>query len=114
MEALNHTPGDWYIQFMNRDDEESDFWVKSDENPVVHYGTDIMAEDYGEHNGYPREQRLADAKLIAASPKMYEMIHDCLETLNILLLELPKDDVILRHEVESRKNQITNFLESNF
>jgi len=105
MEKLNYTPGDWYIQFMEKDNPESDFWVKSDINPVVHYGTDILAEDYGEHNGYPREQRLADAKLVAASPKMFGVLNDCIETMNILLMELPKDDVILRHEIEKRKRK---------
>jgi hypothetical protein len=74
------TPGPWRIQFMDPENpEESDFWVKSDHNPVVHYGTDIMAEDFGEHNGYPREQRLADAHLIAASQDLLQMLTDLTE-----------------------------------
>lgn len=67
---MSHTKGNWYVKFMHEDDPDSDFWVKSDVNPKVHYGTDIMCDDYGEHNGYPREQRLADAKLIAAAPEL--------------------------------------------
>lgn len=65
MKELGITKGEWYVKFMHPDEEDSDFWVKSDVNSKVHYGTDIMAEDYGEHDGYPREQRLADAALIA-------------------------------------------------
>ena len=68
-----HTPGPWYIQFMEPNDPGSDFWVKSDHNEVVHYGTDILCDDYGDHNGYPREQRMADAALIAEAPAFYDL-----------------------------------------
>ena len=72
---VKHTKGEWVIQFMDPDNKEkSDFWVKSFENEVTSYGTDIMADDYGEHVGYVREQRLADAKLIAAAPKMLKAL----------------------------------------
>jgi hypothetical protein len=74
MKKFKGTPGKWYVQFMDKENPESDFWVKSDENPKVHYGTDIMQDDYGEHNGYPREQRLADAKLIAESPELLKQL----------------------------------------
>ena len=70
-----HTQGEWYIQFMDKNDPNSDFWIKSDTNPVVHYGTDIMCEDYGEHNGYPREQRMADAKLRKAAPELLRLAY---------------------------------------
>lgn len=65
------TPGPWYIQTM----PDGNFsWVKSDYNPKVHYGTDILAEDHGEHNGYPEEQYKADLRLISKAPDMYEFI----------------------------------------
>jgi len=68
------TPGEWYIKFMDKNDPDSDFWVKSDSNDVVHYGTDIMCEDYHEGNGYTREQRMADAKIIIASKPMLKAL----------------------------------------
>jgi len=76
------TKGKWYIQSMGENSLESDFWVKSDTNNVVHYGTDIMCEDYGDHNGYPREQRMADAKLIVQAPNMYQFLTEYIETMN--------------------------------
>jgi len=74
-ENLKHTEGPWRIQFM-ADDETEDFWVKSDFNEVTGYGTDILCDDFGNHVGYTREQRLADAKLIAAAPDMLEALKD--------------------------------------
>jgi hypothetical protein len=74
MEEFKGTPGNWYVQFMDKDNPDTEFWVKSDVNPKVHYGTDIMCDDYGDHNGYPREQRLADAKLIAAAPELLKAL----------------------------------------
>ena len=72
MSKTQHTPGKWRIAFMEPNDPESDFWVKSDSNDVVPYGTDILCEYYGEHNGYPREQRLADAELVASAPESHK------------------------------------------
>lgn len=69
MKEFKGTKGEWYIQEMN-----GDFWVKSDSNDVVHYGTDIMCDDFGEHNGYPEAQRMADAKLIAAAPELLNVL----------------------------------------
>jgi hypothetical protein len=73
MTKFKGTQGKWYIQFMG-DDPKEDFWVKSDVNDVVHYGTDIMAEDFGPQNGYTREQRMADAKAIAQVPEMVKLL----------------------------------------
>lgn len=70
--STKHTPGPWKVRFMNpKEPEESDFFVEAKNNnmPELGYGIDILGDDYGTHNGYPREQRLADAKLIAASPE---------------------------------------------
>lgn len=70
MKDFKGTPGQWYIQ---KFPDGSMFWVKSDHNPVVHYGTDILAEDFGDHNGYPEAQRMADAQLIANAPQLLHL-----------------------------------------
>jgi len=77
--ATKHTPQPWTIKFLNeqcKDDGKSDFFVHGP-NEILHYGTEIMMEDFGEHNGYPREQKLADAKLISAAP---ELLDACMAT----------------------------------
>jgi hypothetical protein len=43
---------------------------------------EVMQEDYGDHNGYTDEIRMADAKLIVSAPKMKEAINEVLEVLN--------------------------------
>ena len=43
---------------------------------------EVMQEDYGDHNGYTDEIRMADAKLIVSAPKMREAINEVLEVLN--------------------------------
>lgn len=44
---------------------------------------DVMQEDFGDHNGYTYELRMADAQLIAHAPEMLDMLkylHDKLGT----------------------------------
>jgi hypothetical protein len=76
------TEGDWTLRYMTRDgknDGECDFFIEAKE-PKNHIGKiEIMMEDFGEHTGYPRAQKLADAKLIGESKKLRqfaEMLYD--------------------------------------
>lgn len=48
------------------------FFIEADlENPGKHYPRlEVMQEDYGRHNGYDRNTRMADAKLIVAAPDL--------------------------------------------
>lgn len=65
-----HTEGEWKVRFMgNEDDGENDFFVEAP-NLGKPYNRKILGDDYGDHNGYLRETRLADAKLIAAAPEL--------------------------------------------
>ena len=41
-----------------------------------------MQDDFGEHNGYTREIRMEDAKLIVLAPKMKKAITEILEVLD--------------------------------
>lgn len=40
-----------------------------------------MADDYGEHTGYTKEQKLADAELIANAPETLKQRNELLEVL---------------------------------
>ena len=130
MKELGITKGEWYVKFMQIGDGDSDFWVKSPVNPKVYYGTDIMGEDYGDHNGYPREQRLADAKLIADAGNTAQKcgmlpseilrqrdrclmtLSNCRETIEMLQKEIPGEQLVLRHEMASRLNDIEAAIKS--
>lgn len=67
-----HTPAPWVIRFMDNRSPENGFFVEAKNNnkPELPYGIEIMMDDFGDHNGYPLSQRLADAKLIAAAPDL--------------------------------------------
>jgi hypothetical protein len=43
---------------------------------------EVMQEDYGVHNGYTHEIRMADAELIVAAPKMRKAINEVLKALD--------------------------------
>ncbi len=77
-----HTSAPWYIRYMGHDTEdngENDFFVEANNNKEkVGHATEIMQDDYGDHNGYPREQRMADAKLIASAPDLLEALQEIL------------------------------------
>ena len=64
MKELGITKGEWKIRLFPEGD---DFFVEAPNlnKPELGYGIEIMQDDFGTHNGYPREQRLADAVLIA-------------------------------------------------
>lgn len=56
----------WNIRFLRADEPEDGFFIeaKNYKMPQLGYGIEIMQEDFGEHNGYPFTQRLADANAI--------------------------------------------------
>lgn len=71
-----HTPAPWEVRFFDKSEPESGFFVQAKNNnkPELGYGIEILQDDFGEHCGYPIEQRLADAKLIAAAPELLEAL----------------------------------------
>ncbi len=78
---MKHTPGEWKVRFFNEDDPAIGFFIEAPNNnrPEMGYGIEIMMEDFGDHNGYPLEQRLADAHLITAAPKMLAFLKELSE-----------------------------------
>lgn len=75
------TKGEWYVRYMSHtgiEDKHCDMFVEAIE-PKSNIGKiEIMMEDFGEHSGYPREQKLADAKLIAHAPKLLSALQDAI------------------------------------
>lgn len=65
----------WRIRFQNAsntDDGESGFFIEADIPNAEEHGhyprTELMAEDFGDHNGYTREMRMNDAlKIVSIS-----------------------------------------------
>lgn len=76
----------WRIKFLG-EDEESLFFIEAelpDAEKTGHYPRiEVMMEDYGDHNGYTREIRMADAKLIVAAPEMLEALKEAKAALEI-------------------------------
>lgn len=66
-EAWAGTQGEWKVRFLREDDPYRGFFIEAPnkKRPDLGYGIEIMMDDFGDHNGYTLEQRMADAKLIA-------------------------------------------------
>lgn len=87
--------------------------LESEELDKENRRTDLICDMLLNYNGGgkfsgDKMQQIAD--IILTYNKAIEVLNSCKETMNILLMELKKDDIILRHEVESRKKQIENYL----
>lgn len=58
----------WRIRYYDSNDADSFFFVEADlpnaEENNHHPRLEVMQEDFGDHNGYTREMRLSDGKLI--------------------------------------------------
>ena len=100
------TPFPWRIEFMG----DGDFWVKSDYNSTTYYGTDILADDYGEHNGYTRDQRMADASLISKSPELLEQCQNLLGCINTPISRRKLGDFYPRAVIDDLVNIIDQIL----
>lgn len=76
----------WRIKFLG-EDEESLFFIEADLPDAEKNGhyprIEVMMEDYGDHNGYTREIRMADAKLIVAAPEMLEALKEAQAALEL-------------------------------
>lgn len=64
-----------YVFFIEADLPDAE---KNGHFPII----EVMMEDFGEHNGYTREIRMADAKLIVAAPEMLEALQHIAEYWN--------------------------------
>lgn len=73
---VENTPTPWEVKFMFPKDENPEFYIRSVDFrlPNGQPRPEIMADDAHEGNGYPYEQKLADAKLIVESVNNYESV----------------------------------------
>jgi len=79
----------WRIRKVNNfeqlNEEDRLFFIEADLPDAEKNGhyprVEVMQDDFGEHNGYTREIRLADAELIVTAPKMKDAITEVLEVL---------------------------------
>ena len=71
----------WQIRKFDNS-EDSFFFIEADlpnaEKSGLYPRIEVMQEDYGDHNGYTKQLRMADAKLIIAAPKMLATIQEML------------------------------------
>ena len=88
MTEFKGTKGEWYIRFMNMsqsDDGECDVFIEAKE-PKSHIGKiEVMMDDYGDHSGYPREQKIADARAISQVPEMVKLLINIVESEDVNL-----------------------------
>lgn len=78
VDISKHTPTPWRVRFFGfegKDNGDNEFFIEADNNnkSELGYGIEILQEDFGDHNGYPREQRLADAYLIVDLVNKYKI-----------------------------------------
>ena len=98
-----HTPGPWKIRYYRAEIPEMGFFIEAKNNnkPELGYGIEIMQEDFGEHNGYPLKQRIADAKLIAAAPELLERLDLSTKVIRLLVAGKPVknlDEIISQND----------------
>lgn len=107
-----HTPGPWKVRFFREDDPESGFFVEAPKtDPKAGYNIEILSEDSG---FYPIEQRLADAKLIAASPVMLSILKEEIIYLKRWLETLDRNPAlaVMRSQVRERMEFIDMVIKS--
>ena len=79
------------------------FFIESDLPNVQKNGhyprIEVMQEDFGEHNGYTREMRMSDARLISNAPGMLDFI-------NRLSGEMLRNDFVLDEKWYDQAKQL--------
>lgn len=77
---MSHTPAPWKVRFFRKEEPDRGFFIEAkNPNLTVGHNIEIMGEDFGDHNGYTLDMRLADACLIAAAP---DLLAACKQLIN--------------------------------
>lgn len=74
------TQGKWEVRMIGEDCFVEGVEPKNQVGKI-----EILMDDYGDHSGYPIEQKLADALLISASPELLEALQGAYNTINSML-----------------------------
>lgn len=83
---VSHTPGPWKVRFFSEDIHDGFFVEAPKTNPDAAYDIEILSDDSGH---YPTEQKLADAKLIAAAPELLRACQECVKVFDEAGIDAP-------------------------
>jgi len=109
MKNFKGTQGVWKVRYMNAtntDDGKCNIFVEAPEPKNQIGKIEILMDDFGEHSGYPREQKLADAKAIQMIPQMMELLSYIREGEDVDLNEIHTKACDILEQIEKQEKHV--------